>query len=128
MPIYGSDIPSYVKDSKNREALEEIKRIKTAEMILDYEFTGYEIPIRQWASQDAWAASVVKKANRLRFGVRLARRLRSLGSKARIWKCVRCCPDLPPYMEAPTFRELSRKRRREQIIRRIDFLTSKQIS
>ena len=31
MPIFGSDTPTYVKDSKHREALEEIKRIVLGE-------------------------------------------------------------------------------------------------
>ena len=40
--------------------------IKTAEMILDYELTRYDIAIRQWALQDAGAARAVRKVNRLR--------------------------------------------------------------
>jgi hypothetical protein len=39
---------------------------RTAEMILDYELTRYEIPIRQWALQDAVAARAVRKVNRIR--------------------------------------------------------------
>jgi AcrR family transcriptional regulator len=35
--------------------------IGTAEMILDYDLTRYEIAIRQWALQDAGAARAVKK-------------------------------------------------------------------
>jgi hypothetical protein len=39
---------------------------KIAEMILDYDLNRYEIPIRQWASQDAEAARAVKKVDRIR--------------------------------------------------------------
>jgi hypothetical protein len=95
-----------------------------AEMILDYDLTRYEIAIRQWALQDAEAARAVRKANRLR--LEFARNaLSELGFKgddlevrAMLFVCYHS-------WESPMFREISRKRRRELITKRIELLTSK---
>ncbi len=100
--------------------------IKTAEMILDYEFTRYEIPIRQWALQDAGAARVVKKVNRLRLDY-IGKAFAELGFKGEDLEMRTMLFTCYHSWEAPMFREMSRKRRREQITRRIDLLTSKQI-
>jgi hypothetical protein len=95
-----------------------------AEMILDYDLTRYEIAIRQWALQDAAAARAVRKANRLR--LEFARNaLSELGFKgddlevrAMLFVCYHS-------WESPMFREISRKRRRELITKRIELLTGK---
>jgi hypothetical protein len=95
-----------------------------AEMIIDYDLTRYEIVIRQWALQDAEAARAVRKANRLR--LEFARNaLSELGFKgddlevrAMLFVCYHS-------WESPMFREISRKRRRELITKRIELLTSK---
>ena len=39
---------------------------RSAELILEYDLTRYEIPIRQWALQDEVAARAVRKVNRIR--------------------------------------------------------------
>ncbi|UCD68093.1 MAG: TetR/AcrR family transcriptional regulator [Betaproteobacteria bacterium] len=98
--------------------------IMAAEMILDYDLTRYEIAIRQWALQDAEAARAVRKANRLR--LEFARNaLSKLGFKgddlemrAMLFVCYHS-------WESPMFREISRKRRRELITKRIELLTGK---
>jgi AcrR family transcriptional regulator len=95
--------------------------IMAAEMILDYDLTRYEIA---WALQDAAAARAVRKANRLR--LEFARNaLSELGFKgddlevrAMLFVCYHS-------WESPMFREISRKRRRELITKRIELLTSK---
>ena len=98
--------------------------IKTAEMILDYELTRYEIPIRQWALQDAVAARAVRKVNRIRLDFiggafsELGFTGDDLDMRTMLFTCYHT-------WEAPMFREISRKRRRELIAKRIDFLTSK---
>ena len=47
--------------------LEPVSRLKKiAEMILDYDLNRYEIPIRQWASQDAEAARAVENVDSIR--------------------------------------------------------------
>jgi AcrR family transcriptional regulator len=98
--------------------------IKTAEMILDYEFTRYEIPIRQWALQDAGAARVVKKVNRLRLDF-IGKPFAELGFKGEDLEMRTMLFVCYHSWEAPMFREISRKRRRERIARRINLLTSK---
>jgi hypothetical protein len=98
--------------------------IRAAEIILDFDLTRYEIAIRQWALQDAGAARAVKKANRLRLD--FARKALSelefkdedLEMRAMLFVCYHS-------WEAPMFREISPKRRRDLIARRIEFLTRK---
>jgi len=98
--------------------------IKTAEMILDHDLTRYEIPIRQWALQDAVAARAVRKVNRLRLDF-LRGAFSELGftgddldMRSMLFTCYHT-------WEAPMFREISRRRRRELIAKRIELLTSK---
>lgn len=98
--------------------------LKTAEMIFDYELTRYEIPIRQWALEDAGAARVVKKVNRLRLDhVRKAfSELDFKGEDLEMRTMLFVCYH---SWESPMFQEISRKRRRDQIPKRVDFLTRK---
>jgi hypothetical protein len=93
-------------------------------MILQYDLTRYEIPIRQWALQDAVAARAVKKVNRLRLDF-IRETFSELGftgddldMRTMLFVCYHSC-------ELPMFREISRKRRRELISKRIELLTSK---
>jgi len=98
--------------------------IKTAEMILEHDLTRYEIPIRQWALQDAVAARAVRKVNRLRLDFiggafsELGFTGDDLDMRAMLFTCYHT-------WEAPMFREISRKRRRKLIAKRIELLTSK---
>jgi AcrR family transcriptional regulator len=119
------DITEVVTSNPELLALKPKKQlIMAAEMILDYDLTRYEIAIRQWALQDAEAARAVRKANRLR--LEFARNaLSELGFKgddlevrAMLFVCYHS-------WESPMFREISRKRRRELITKRIELLTSK---
>jgi hypothetical protein len=93
-------------------------------MILDHELTRYEIPIRQWALQDAVAARAVRKVNRLRFDFiggafsELGFKGDDLDMRTMLFTCYHT-------WEAPMFREISRKRRRELIAKRIELLTNK---
>jgi len=98
--------------------------IRTAEMILDFELTRYEIAIRQWALQDAGAARAVKKVNRLRLDfVRKAfSEIDFKGDDLEMRTMLFVCYH---SWESPMFREISRKRRRDQIAKRIELLTSK---
>jgi len=98
--------------------------IKTAEMILEHELTRYEIPIRQWALQDAVAARAVRKVNRLRLDFiggafsELGFKGDDLDMRTMLFTCYHS-------WEAPMFREVTRKRRRELIPKRIELLTNK---
>ena len=106
-------------------ALEPKHRLaRTAEMILEYDLTRYEIPIRQWALQDAMAARAVRKVNRIRLDY-IGGAFSELGftgddleMRTMLFTCYHS-------WEAPMFREISRKRRRDQIAKRIELLTRK---
>ena len=98
--------------------------IRTAETILDYDLTRYEIAIRQWALQDAGAARAVKKVNRLRLEFvrttfsELGFKSEDLEMRTMMFVCYHT-------WESLMFRELSRKKRRDLITRRIELLTGK---
>ena len=106
-------------------ALDPKRRLaRTAELILEYDLTRYEIPIRQWALQDAVAARAVRKVNRIRLDYiggafsELGFTGDDLDMRAMLFTCYHT-------WEAPMFREISRKRRRELIAKRMELLTSK---
>jgi AcrR family transcriptional regulator len=92
-------------------------------LILEHDLTRYEIPIRQWALQDAVAARAVRKVNRLRLDFiggafsELGFTGDDLDMRTMLFTCYHT-------WEAPMFREISRKRRRELIAKRIGLLTS----
>jgi AcrR family transcriptional regulator len=106
-------------------ALEPKQRLtRTAELILEYDLTRYEIPMRQWALQDSVATRAVRKVNRIRLDYiggafsELGFTGDDLDMRAMLFTCYHT-------WEAPMFRETSRKRRRELIAKRIELLTSK---
>ena len=98
--------------------------VKSAEMILDYDLTRYEIAIRQWALVDTEAARAVRKVNRLRleFVRKAFSELGFIGEDLEMRTMLYVCYH---SSESSMFREISRKRRRDQIQRRIEFLTNK---
>ncbi|MEN8801864.1 MAG: TetR/AcrR family transcriptional regulator [Thiogranum sp.] len=98
--------------------------IRIAEMILNYDLTRYEIPIRQWALQDASAARAVKKVNRLRLDF-VGTAFSELGFKGEDLEMRTMLFVCYHSWESPMFREISRKRRRDQIAQRIELLTRK---
>ena len=93
-------------------------------MILEHDLTRYEIPIRQWALQDAVAARAVRKVNRLRLDFiggafsELGFTGDDLDMRTMLFTCYHT-------WEAPMFREVTRKRRRELIAKRMELLTNK---
>ncbi|MGI9521071.1 MAG: TetR/AcrR family transcriptional regulator [Hyphomicrobiaceae bacterium] len=95
---------------------------KTAEVILDNDLTRYEIPIRQWALTDLEAARAVRKANRMRLDfVRgafadLGFKGDDLEMRAMMFTCYHT-------WELAMFPEISRRRRRGLIAKRIELLT-----
>ena len=98
--------------------------IRTAEIILDYDLTRYEIAIRQWALQDAGAARAVRKVNRLRLDFirttfsELGFHGEDLEVRTMMFVCYHT-------WESLMFREMSRKKRRSLITKRIELLTRK---
>ncbi|MGB5300094.1 MAG: TetR/AcrR family transcriptional regulator [Thiogranum sp.] len=119
------EITKVITSNPELLALEPKSRfIRAAEIILDFDLTRYEMAIRQWALQDAGAARAVKKANRLRLDFarnalsKLGFKGEDLEMRAMLFVCYHS-------WEAPMFREISRKRRRDLITRRVELLTRK---
>ena len=97
---------------------------RTAKMILDYDLTRYEIAIRQWGLQDPMAARAARRVNKIRLDF-IRDAFRELGFKdddlemrAMLFACYHT-------WESPMFREISKKKRRGLIAKRIDLLTGK---
>ncbi len=102
------------------EPMERLQRI--AEMIVDYDLAGYDMPVRQWALSDPIAASGVRKVNQVRLDL-LRRTFAELGfegddleMRTMLFVCYHS-------MEQWIFKGISRKRRRTLIRRRIALLT-----
>ena len=117
------EVTEVITDNSDILKLEPKARlVKIAEMIIDFELTRYEIAIRQWALQDDLAARAAKKVNRVRLDF-VSNTLSELGFKgddldmrAMLFVCYQS-------LESPMFPEVSLKRRRELIRKRIDLLT-----
>jgi AcrR family transcriptional regulator len=120
---WSHEVTEVITDNPDLFKLEPKARlIKIAEMILDFELTRYEIAIRQWALQDNLAARAAKKVNRVRMDF-ISNTLSELGFKGddldmrtMLFVCYQS-------LESPMFPEISLKRRRELIRKRIDLLT-----
>lgn len=98
--------------------------IKVAEIILDYDLTRYDLAIRQWALQDKNVSRAVRKVNRIRLDfIRSA--FSGLGFTGEDLEMRTMLFVGYHSMEAPMFREISRKRRRDLITKRIELLTRK---
>jgi AcrR family transcriptional regulator len=103
--------------------LEPKKRLtRTAEMVLEYDLARYDMAIRQWALTDAGAARAVRKVDRIRMDF-LRDAFRELGFTGDDLE-VRAMLFLSyQSLESTMYRDLSRKRRRELITKRIELLT-----
>lgn len=106
-------------------ALEPKSRLaKTAEMVLKHDLGRYDMAIRQWAVQDAGAARAARKVNRMRLDLvrgafcELGFTGDDLDMRAMLFVCYHT-------WESSMFPEISRKRRRQLIVGRIDLLTRK---
>jgi len=97
---------------------------RTAEMILEYDLPRFEIAIRQWALHDAVAARAVRKVNRTRvsFVEETLAELGFKGDELEMRSMLFACYET---WESPMYREISRKRRRALISRRVDLITGK---
>jgi AcrR family transcriptional regulator len=106
-------------------ALEPKSRLtKAAELVLERDLGRYDMAIRQFALVDARADRVARKANRMRLDFargafcKLGFTGDDLDMRAMLFVCYHT-------WESSMFREISRKRRRELIAKRLDLLTSK---
>jgi AcrR family transcriptional regulator len=117
------EVTEVITDNPDLFKLEPKARlIKIAEMILDFELTRYEIAIRQWALHDELAARAAKKVNRVRLDF-VSNTLSELGFKGADLDMRTMLFVCYQSLESPMFPEISRKRRRELIHKRIDLLT-----
>ena len=112
--------------TENEQVLAAEPRLRlatTAEMILTYELARLDMAIRQWALDDKLAARAVKKVNRIRLDFakgalsELGFEEDELEMRAMLFVCYHT-------WESIMFPEISRKRRRELIARRVELLTS----
>lgn len=98
--------------------------IQLAELILEYDFARFDMPIRQWALQDAATARAVRKVNKIRLDfVRSA--FSELGFTGDDLEMRTMLYVGYQSSESSVFQEISRKQRRKLIARRIDLLVSK---
>jgi AcrR family transcriptional regulator len=115
--IVTTNVEVWALDPKSRLA-------KTAEMVLEYDLGRYDMAIRQWALHDAGAARAVRKVNRMRLDL-VGGAFRELGftgddleMRTMLFVCYQT-------WESSMFRDVSRKRRRELLAKRLALLTSK---
>ena len=122
---WSHEVTEVITDNSDLLKLEPKARlIKIAEIILDFELTRYEIAIRQWALHDELAAQAARRVNRARLDF-ISSTLSEIGFKdddldmrAMLFVCYQS-------LESPMFPEISRKRRRALISKRIELLTNK---
>ena len=122
---WSHEVTEVITDNSDLLKLEPKARlIKIAEIILDFELTRYEIAIRQWALHDELAAQAARRVNRARLDF-ISSTLSEIGFKdddldmrAMLFVCYQS-------LESPMFPEISRKRRRDLISKRIELLTNK---
>lgn len=122
---WSHEVTEVITDNSDLLKLEPKARlIKIAEIILDFELTRYEIAIRQWALHDELAAQAARRVNRTRLDF-ISSTLSEIGFKdddldmrAMLFVCYQS-------LESPMFPEISRKRRRDLISKRIELLTNK---
>jgi len=125
LEYWTDEITEVITENAELLAMDPKTRIQTtAEMIIEHDLVRYEIGIRQWAMNDRIAARAVRRVNRKRLGF-LRQAFGELGfsddeadMRAMLFVCYHT-------WESPMFPEISRRRRREPIAKRIDLLTRK---
>jgi AcrR family transcriptional regulator len=96
---------------------------RTAEMIIDYDLTRYEVSIKQWALTDDTARQAVKKVTKIRMDF-VSQALAELGfegddleMRAMLFVCYHTWEKL-------MFSDITDNRRRELVRKRVELLTS----
>ena len=97
--------------------------IRTAEIIHDNDLTRADPSVQLLAAQDKATAKVVRKANKLRLRY-ISNTLEELGFKGDDLTMRAMLYVAYHSWESTVFHEISRKRRRELIARRVDLLTT----
>ena len=119
------EVTEVITENTELLALEPKARlVRTAEMILEYDLTAHEFGVRQWGLQDATAARAVRRVNRTRLDfIRSA--FAELGFGGDDLEMRTMLFAVYQSFEGPMLREISRKRRRELIERRVELLASR---
>jgi hypothetical protein len=124
LKYWAADLTENITENEALLSMEPKQRLrKAAEAILDNNLARHDMAVRQWARKDKEAEKIVRKVtqSRLRFAGQALRELGfegdDLDMRAMLFVCYHT-------WEATMFRELSRKRRRDLIARRIDLLTN----
>ena len=118
------EVTEVITENIEVDALEPRARLMVcAEMIHDLDLTRYEIGIRQFALRDKRAFQVVKKANKLRMDfIRKAfSELGFAGDDLEMRTMLYACYHT---WESSMFPDVSRKRRKDLIGKRLDLLTA----
>jgi AcrR family transcriptional regulator len=122
---WNHEVTEVITQNAELQALDAKVRLRRAvEIIIDNDLVRFEIGIRQWAMNDKRAAQAVRSVNRRRLD--FARQALGeigfsgddLDMRAMLFVCYHT-------WETPMFPEISRKRRRELIGKRIALLTKK---
>ncbi len=120
------EIIEVIADNDQLNRLDPVTRLITAvEMIFRHDLVKYELALHQWARTDKLADKVMRKANRVRFeyAKTIFSELGFNDDEIEIRSMLTLTYQL---WEKPTLnRIVSRKRRKELIRKRIQFLTSK---
>ena len=106
-----------------RELDPKSRLIRINEMVHDFGLTRYELSIRQWALRDKDAARSVRKVNQIRRDF-VGKAFSELGFSDDELEMRTMLFVGYVSMEESMFREISRKRRRELINRRVELLIS----
>jgi AcrR family transcriptional regulator len=125
LDYWSHEVTEVITDNDEVLSLEPKARlVRTAEMILEYDLTAHEFGVRQWGLQDATAARAVRRVNRTRLDfIRSA--FAELGFGGDDLEMRTMLFAVYQTFEGPMLREISRKRRRELIERRVELLASR---
>ena len=122
---WNHEVTEVITQNAELQALGPKARLRrAAEIIIDNDLVRFEIGIRQWAMNDKRAAQTVRSVNRRRldFARQALGEIGFSGDDAEVRAMLFVCYHT---WEAPMFPEISRKRRRELIAKRIALLTGK---
>ena len=125
LDYWNHEVTEVITENSELMALDPKDRLeRAAEIIIDNDLVRYEIGIRQWAMNDKRAARAVRLVNRrrLEYARRTFGEIGFCEDEADVRAMLFICYHA---WEALTFAEISRKRRRELIARRIALLTTK---
>ena len=101
-----------------------LRLVTTLQMILDFDLARLDMAIRQWAMQDEGAARAVRRVNRIRLDL-FREALLELGFEGDEIEMRAMLFVAYHTWESATFPEISRKRRRALIERRVELLTTR---